>query len=34
MIAAYDLKGFDGWVVTRWESDTRGETPVLWSTRT
>jgi hypothetical protein len=33
MIAAYDLEGFDGWVVTRWDSETRGETPVLWTTR-
>jgi hypothetical protein len=33
LIAAYDLKGFDGWVVTRWDSETRGETPVLWTTR-
>lgn len=33
MIAAYDRKGFDGWVVTRWEADTRAEKPVLWSTR-
>jgi hypothetical protein len=33
MIAAYDLKGFDGWVVTRWDSETRDEKPVLWTTR-
>jgi hypothetical protein len=33
MIAAYDLKGFDGWVVTHWDAKTRGETPVLQSRR-
>jgi hypothetical protein len=33
MSAAYDLKGFDGWVVTRWEADTRDEKPVLWTSR-
>jgi hypothetical protein len=33
MSAAYDLKGFDGWVVTRWDAKTHGETPVLWSRR-
>jgi hypothetical protein len=33
MSAAYDLKGFDGWVVTRYDAKTHGETPVLWTTR-
>ncbi len=33
MSAAYDQKGFDGWVVTRWDAKTHDETPVLWSTR-
>ena len=33
MTAAYDLKGFDGWVVTRWDAKTHDETPVLWTTR-
>lgn len=33
MTAAYDLKGFDGWVVTRWDAQTHRETPVLRSTR-
>jgi hypothetical protein len=33
MSAAYDLKGFDGWVVTRWDAKTHDETPVLWSKR-
>jgi hypothetical protein len=33
MSAAYDLKRFDGWVITRWDSETRDETPVLWTTR-
>jgi hypothetical protein len=33
MSAAYDLKGFDGWVVTRWDAKTHDETPVLWSGR-
>jgi hypothetical protein len=31
--AAYDLKGFDGWVVTRWDAETHRDTPVLWTTR-
>jgi hypothetical protein len=34
MIAAYDLEGFDGWVVTLWDAETRDEKPVLWTTRT
>jgi hypothetical protein len=34
MSAAYDLKGFDGWVVTRWDAETHSDTPVLWTTRT
>ena len=29
MIAAYNLKGFDGWVVTRWNAQTHDETTVL-----
>lgn len=33
MSAAYDLKGFDGWVVTRYDAKTHGEKAVLWSTR-
>jgi hypothetical protein len=33
MSAAYDLKGFDGWVVTRWDAKTHRDTPVLWTTR-
>jgi hypothetical protein len=33
MSAAYDLKGFDGWVVTLWDAETRDEKPVLWTTR-
>jgi hypothetical protein len=33
MSAAYDLKGFDGWVVTRYDAKTHDQTPVLWSAR-
>lgn len=33
MSAAYDLKGFDGWVVMRYDAKTHGETPVLWTAR-
>jgi hypothetical protein len=33
MIAAYDLKRFDGWAVMLWDAQTRGETPVLQSDR-
>jgi len=32
MIAAYNLKGFDGWVVTRWHAKTHDETAVLRAT--
>jgi hypothetical protein len=32
MIAAYNLKGFDGWVVTLWNAQTHDEQPVLWTT--
>jgi hypothetical protein len=31
--AAYNLKGFDGWVVTRYDAKTHRETPVLWTQR-
>jgi len=31
MIAAYNLQGFDGWVVTLWDADTHDEKPVLWT---
>jgi hypothetical protein len=31
MSAAYNLRGFDGWVVTRYDARTHRETPVLWS---
>jgi hypothetical protein len=34
MIAAYNLKRFDGWVVMLWDAQTRDEKRVLWSTRT
>jgi hypothetical protein len=34
MLAAYNLKSFDGWIVTRWDADTRHDTPVLWTQRT
>lgn len=33
MIAAYDLKRFDGWAVMLWDAQTRDETPVLQSNR-
>jgi hypothetical protein len=33
MIAAYDLKRFDGWAVMLWDAQTRDETPVLQSDR-
>jgi hypothetical protein len=33
MSAAYNLKGFDGWVVARYDAQTHDETPVLWTTR-
>jgi hypothetical protein len=31
--AAYNLKGFDGWVVTRYDAKTHDERPVLWTKR-
>jgi hypothetical protein len=31
MSVAYDLKGFDGWVVTRYDAKTHEEHPVLWT---
>jgi len=31
MVAAYDLKGFDGWVITLWNGETHDEKPVLWT---
>ena len=31
MLAAYDLEGFDGWMVMLWHARTHDETPVLWS---
>jgi hypothetical protein len=31
MIAAYNLAGFDGWVVTLWNAKTHDEKPVLWT---
>jgi hypothetical protein len=33
MVAAYDLRGFDGWVVTRYDAKTHDQTPVLRSQR-
>lgn len=33
MSAAYDLKGFDGWMVTRYDAKTHDERPVLWTQR-
>jgi hypothetical protein len=33
MSAAYDLKGFDGWVVTHYDAKTHDERPVLWTKR-
>lgn len=33
MIAAYNLKGFDGWAVTRWDVKTHDEQTVLRTTR-
>jgi hypothetical protein len=32
MVAAYNLKGFDGWVVLHYDADTHDDTPVLRST--
>jgi hypothetical protein len=31
MIAAYNLQGFDGWVVTLWDADKHEEKPVLFT---
>ncbi len=31
MLAAYELEGFDGWMVMLWHARTHDETPVLWS---
>ena len=31
MVAAYDLEGFDGWVITLWDGETHDEKPVLWT---
>jgi len=31
MIAAYNLQGFDGWVVTLWDADRHEEKPVLFA---
>jgi hypothetical protein len=31
MSAAYNLKGFDGWIVTRYNAKTHDATPVLWT---
>jgi hypothetical protein len=31
MSAAYNLKGFDGWVVLHYDSKTHDDTPVLWT---
>jgi hypothetical protein len=33
MSAAYDLRGFDGWVVTHYDAKTHDERPVLWTKR-
>lgn len=33
MLAAYDLRGFDGWIVTRYDAKTHHQTPVLRSQR-
>jgi hypothetical protein len=33
MSAAYDLEGFDGWVVLHYDARTHKDTPVLWTTR-
>ena len=32
MSAAYDLDGFDGWVVLHYDAETHDDTPVLWTT--
>lgn len=31
MSAAYNLEGFDGWVVLRYDAKTHDDTPVLWT---
>lgn len=31
MLAAYNLEGFDGWVVLHYDSTTHDDTPVLWT---
>jgi hypothetical protein len=33
MSAAYNLAGFDGWVVLRYDAQTHDDTPVLWTKR-
>ena len=33
MSVAYDLKSFDGWVVTHWDAETHRDSRVLWTTR-
>jgi hypothetical protein len=33
MSAAYNLEGFDGWVVLRYDAETHDDTPVLWTAR-
>lgn len=33
MTAAYNLEGFDGWVVLRYDEKTHDDTPVLWTER-
>lgn len=33
MLAAYNLEGFDGWVVLHYDSTTHDDTPVLWTKR-
>lgn len=33
LVAAYNLEGFDGWVVTLWNANTHDEKPVLWTTK-
>jgi hypothetical protein len=31
IVAAYNLAGFDGWVITLWNAETHDEKPVLWT---
>ncbi|MFL5930556.1 MAG: hypothetical protein ACJ75P_04800 [Gaiellaceae bacterium] len=33
LVAAYDLKGFDGWAVTHWHASTGDDSKVLWTKR-